>query len=229
MTGAGREERGAGTREIILSTAERLFVEHGIGVVSNRQISEAAGQGNNTAVGYHFGTRADLVCAIARRHNAVIEGLRSSMVEHADGSTDVRDWVACVVHPQARYLAELGAPSWYARFTAQAITDPAYREIVVEESLNGPSLRASNDGLTRCLPDLPDEVRKERRDMARQLMLHIVADRERALAEGRETSRRTWQHTAAGLVDALVAIWHAPVTRPNRPDNTGEEKRRDQS
>src|SRR5699024_7108128 len=64
MTGAARADRGAGTREVILDTAERLFVEHGTGVVSNRQISEAAGQGNNTAVGYHFGTRADLVRAI---------------------------------------------------------------------------------------------------------------------------------------------------------------------
>ena len=34
--------------------------------VSNRQISEAAGQGNNAAACYHFGTRTDLLRAIER-------------------------------------------------------------------------------------------------------------------------------------------------------------------
>ena len=45
------------TRELLLNTAERLFAEHGVAAVSNRQICEAAGQGNNYAIGYHFGSR----------------------------------------------------------------------------------------------------------------------------------------------------------------------------
>jgi tetracycline repressor-like protein len=49
------------TKDLIRATAERLYAQHGVTAVSNRQIGEAAGQGNNTAVGYHFGTRADLV------------------------------------------------------------------------------------------------------------------------------------------------------------------------
>jgi hypothetical protein len=36
--------------------------------VANRPISEAAGQGDNAAVTYHFGAKADLICAIVRRH-----------------------------------------------------------------------------------------------------------------------------------------------------------------
>ena len=70
--GPGRMTRSArrdATRELILTTAERLFAEYGIEVVSNRQISEAAGQGNNAAVNYHFGTKADLVRAIMAGHN----------------------------------------------------------------------------------------------------------------------------------------------------------------
>ncbi|MBE9373744.1 TetR/AcrR family transcriptional regulator [Saccharopolyspora sp. HNM0983] len=225
-----RADRSAATREVILTTAERLFVEHGIGVVSNRQISEAAGQGNNTAVGYHFGTRADLVRAIVRRHYDAIEGLRRAAVDRVGESAGVREWAACMVHPPAHYLAELGSPTWYARFIAQAITDPAYRGIITEESLNSPALRETTAGLNRCIPDLPDEVRRERRDMARQLMVHIVADREGALAEGTPTARDTWRHVAAGLVDAVTGLWHAPVTRPaqDRPDDTGNENRRDQ-
>ncbi|HEX2214632.1 MAG TPA: TetR family transcriptional regulator, partial [Mycobacterium sp.] len=47
-----RTERASVTREAILTAAERLFAEHGVYAVSNRQVSEAAGQGNNAAVGY---------------------------------------------------------------------------------------------------------------------------------------------------------------------------------
>ncbi|MGO4759077.1 TetR family transcriptional regulator, partial [Streptomyces sp. 2MCAF27] len=58
-----RAEQVSATRELILTAAERLFAERGVYAVSNRQVSEAAGQGNNAAVGYHFGTKADLVRA----------------------------------------------------------------------------------------------------------------------------------------------------------------------
>jgi AcrR family transcriptional regulator len=47
--------------------------------VSNRQISEAAGQGNNTAVGYHFGTKTDLIRAILRRHREPVEARRKEL------------------------------------------------------------------------------------------------------------------------------------------------------
>ncbi|MGN9845665.1 hypothetical protein ACTMTI_46845 [Nonomuraea sp. H19] len=36
------------------------------------------------------------------------------------------------------------------------------------------------DELYRCLPDLPDEVRTEHTDMARQPLVRMVAERERA-------------------------------------------------
>ncbi|MDA3630275.1 TetR/AcrR family transcriptional regulator [Saccharopolyspora oryzae] len=204
--------RAAATRELILSAAERLFAEHGVAAVSNRQVSEAAGQGNNTAVGYHFGSKADLVRAIMRKHSGPIEELRGEMVAAVGDSSDVRDWVACVVRPSTRYFADLGAPTWFGRFGAQAMTDPAYREIVVSESLNSPALLRATDGLNSCLPDLPLEVRLERRDMARQLMVHMIAERERALAEGESTPRATWEDAANGLIDGIVGMWLAPVT-----------------
>ena len=48
--------------------------------VSNRQISEAAGQGNNAAACYHFGTRTDLLRAIESKHRVPIEELRAQML-----------------------------------------------------------------------------------------------------------------------------------------------------
>jgi AcrR family transcriptional regulator len=209
-----RAEQVSATRELILVTAERLFAEHGVYAVSNRQVSEAAGQGNNTAVGYHFGTKTDLVRAITRKHADQIETLRVRMVAEVAKSTDVRDWVACLVRPATEHLAALGSPTWFARFAAQIMTDPALRGIMIEEALNAPSMHQILDGLDRCLPHLPTEVRAERDDMTRQLMVHMLAERERALAEGTATPRPTWRDAGTGLVDAIVALWMAPVTSP---------------
>jgi AcrR family transcriptional regulator len=210
-----RTERAGTTQEAILAAAERLFAEHGVFAVSNRQVSEAAGQGNNAAVGYHFGTKADLVRAIEQKHRGPIERLREQMVAElpkGKASPDMRDWVACLVCPLTDHLAALGNPTWYARFAAQAMTDPAYHNIVVKDALSSPSLVQVIDGINRCLPELPVDVRVERNLMARNLLMHTCADRERAMAAGTSVPRSSWQAAGSGLIDAIVGLWLAPVT-----------------
>ncbi|MBU3866543.1 TetR/AcrR family transcriptional regulator [Streptomyces sp. 4503] len=211
-----RTVRSTGTREAIMAAAERLYAEHGLVAVSNRQIGEAAGQGNVAAVGYHFGTRADLVRAIMGKHSAAIERIRQRMLEETRGSREVRDWVACLVRPAPEHLATLGLPSWYARFAVQVMTDPLLRAIVTDEALTREPLRETLYGLGRCLDALPAEVRAERGDMARQLITHTCAERERALAEGTSTRQPSWDDTAGALTDAITGLLLAPVT-PRSP------------
>jgi AcrR family transcriptional regulator len=215
MTGRTvRAERVNETRELILTAAERLFAENGVVVVSNRQVSEAAGQGNNAAVGYHFGTKEDLVRAIVQSHTARMERVRLRLLaEHGD-SADLRDWVACLVRPVTDHLDTLGSPSWYARFAAQVMTDPVLREIVIDDALTAPSLQRALDGLNRCLATLPLPVRLDRNNMARHLIVHTCAEYERALATGEAPAQSSWHGMATGLVDAIVGLLTAPVTRP---------------
>ncbi|MDC0718061.1 TetR/AcrR family transcriptional regulator [Nannocystis bainbridge] len=207
-----RQAHATETRELILSTAERLFAEQGVAAVSNRQISEAAGQANNFAVGYHFGTKTDLVLAIVRRDSPSIERRRMEMLAGLRGSQTLRDWLACLVLPLTEHIASLGSPSWYARFIAQATTDPALRQLVIAETAVSPSMRAVTEGLERLLPVLPADVAAERGDMSRHLIVHVCAERERALQEGATTPRATWEGAAAGLIDALAGLWQAPFT-----------------
>ena len=75
-------------------------------------------------------------------------------------------------------------------------------------------------GLQRCLPELPTEVKLERGAMTRQLIVHMFAERERALAELTATPRASWHDAASGLVDAIVGLWSAPVTPRNGPEPT---------
>jgi AcrR family transcriptional regulator len=206
-----RAERSTGTREAILSAAEVLFAERGMYAVSNRQISEAAGQGNNAAACYHFGTRTDLLRAIERKHHEPIEQLRTRMLADVGDSAELRDWVGALVRPLTDHLATLGVPSWYARFAAQAMADPAYRHVVTRDALTSPGLVRTVDGINRCLPDLPGRVRSERTVMVRNLLMHTCAEQEAALAEHGPGSRSAWPVAGEGLIDAIVGLWRAPV------------------
>jgi AcrR family transcriptional regulator len=214
-----KSDRANNTREAILAAAERLFAEHGVYAVSNRQVSEAAGQGNNAAVGYHFGTKTDLVREIEQRHRVPIERLREQMVADAGESIELRDWVACLVRPLTDHLAELGNPSWYARFAAQVMADPEYHKIVTKDALSSDSLVEVVDAITRCLPELPAAVHAERSVMARNLLMHTCAERERAMTQNGSSAESSWHAAGSSLVDALVGLWLAPVTAG------GEERR----
>ncbi|ANY05298.1 TetR/AcrR family transcriptional regulator [Pseudonocardia sp. HH130630-07] len=213
---AGRTDRAAATRERILDAAERLFAEHGVHAVSNRTIAETAGQGNNTAVGYHFGGKPDLVRALIRRNASAMDARREAMVASLGPDPQVREWVDALVRPVADHLADAGVPTWYARFGAQVMTDPGLRGIMVAESLASTALTTVLDGLNRCLPALPPEVRLERGDVCRQLLVHHFAERERALADGLPTPRSSWADAATGLVDVIVGVWTAPVSPAGR-------------
>jgi AcrR family transcriptional regulator len=216
MGGTARTTRAAATREAILDAAERLFAEHGVAAVSGRQISEAAGQGNNTAVGYHFGTKTDVVRAIIQRRMAPVERQRQDMIAAIGDSPRLRDWVECFVLPTMGLLDTLGDPTWFARFAAQVLTDPSLRAIVEEQAFEAPSIRQVKAGLDRCLTDLPPTVRAERDDMVRELMVVVPAVREAALAAGLPTARPTWREAGTGLVDAIVGLYLAEITAPDR-------------
>jgi AcrR family transcriptional regulator len=209
---AVRSARVNATRELILTTAERMFAERGVHEVSNRQISEAAGQGNNTAVGYHFGTKTDLVRAIVRKHAEPVEARRRELLAELGADPDIRDWVTVLVRSATDHLGSLGTPSWLARFSAQLMNDPSLRQIQLEESLTSPTLQRIIEGLGELLADLPPQVRMERGDMARHLIIQMTAEFERARAEGRPTARATWREMADGLIDGIVGLLTAPVT-----------------
>lgn len=200
------------TREALLTAAERLFAERGVYAVSHRQIVQAAGQGNNAAVRYHFGTKADLIRAISRRHAEEMEHIRARMLADIAHSAELRDWVAGLVRPVTEHLDALGSPSWYARFAVQVRADPALHAMVVEDSFAAaPALQRLLGGLAGCLPHLPVEVHAERAVMARHLVFQVAVDRERALAENTPTFHEAWDDVASSLIEVIIALWRAPA------------------
>ena len=203
-------DRSSGTRDALLAAAERLFAENGVHAVSNRQISEAAGQGNNAAACYHFGSRADLLRTIESRHHVAIDGIRRRRLADLPAAPQLRDWIGILVHPLTEHLDLLGSPTTYARFAAQVMADPACREQVGSEAMTCELMVKTVRGINRCLPDRPKRVRVIRWTMARNLLMHTCAEIEGERADGRSAAGPSWTVVGQELVDALVGLWEAP-------------------
>lgn len=206
----------AGTRERLILAAERLIAEQGMSV-SNRQIGEAAGQANNSVVGYHFGTKTELVLAIVRHHAIDIERRRSEQLAALPAGPDLAAWLGVVVRPITDHIASLGTPSFYARFVAQATASPAFGELLRDETLAAASMQAPFERVSALLGELPREVYEERTDMTRFLVVQGCAERERALHLKLPTPRASWVEAGQGIVDALVGLWQAPVRSTRKP------------
>jgi AcrR family transcriptional regulator len=224
-----RTDRSSVTRDALLVAAERLFAEHGMHAVSNRQISEAAGQGNNAAACYHFGSRADLLRAIEARHRAAIDEIRQRKLDEITSNKELRDWIGVLVYPFTEHLEALGSPTSYARFAAQAMADPTYRELVVAGALTSELMLKTVRGINRCLPDRPKRVRLGRWMMASNLLMHTCAEIEGELAIGRPSVSSNWSVVAEELINALVGLWEAPPAVLDGVATSGPDRDADSS
>ncbi|MET8651617.1 TetR/AcrR family transcriptional regulator [Nocardia aurea] len=203
------------TRAAILAAAERLYAERGIFGVTHRQVGIAARVGDMSAVTYHFGGKSGLVRAVVRPHLERIDLRCRPLVDRAVESGDVGQWVTCLVRPISEHLAESGGPTWFARFIAQLAVTPGFRDVLNEERLA--SSVAVAKGLRGCLPELAPDLRDRRNAMARQLIVGNCAEHERRIAADPDHAA-SWHTNAEELVDAVTAIYLAPVGARSGPD-----------
>ncbi|MFC3448504.1 TetR/AcrR family transcriptional regulator [Amycolatopsis speibonae] len=148
------------TRTQILDAAERLFAERGFSGTSVRAITDLAGA-NLAAVGYHFGSKAELVAAVARRvvepiNAAQCAGLDRLLARTPDPS--VADLVEAFAGPMFDGMPagdEGGART--SRLIVTIISDPAEEM----RDWTGPAEAAVRDrylaAFERALPGLSSE------------------------------------------------------------------------
>ncbi|PTR31980.1 TetR family transcriptional regulator [Rhodococcus sp. OK519] len=117
---AGNSPNG---RDALLHVAERLIAERGLHGVSAREIVRTAGQRNNSAIAYHFGSWDGLLEAVWLRHIGNINAIRARMIDEiADDAPDRLDrLVASYVHPFVEEIA-VHETSYWARFNEQWLT-----------------------------------------------------------------------------------------------------------
>ncbi|MGN5236247.1 TetR/AcrR family transcriptional regulator [Rhodococcus sp. SJ-3] len=95
---------GSKTRLLLISAAEKLVAENGPEGVSSRQIAAAAGQTNNYAVQYHFGSKEGLLDAVFAHRLQRVDAVRAELFESAMSSGEepsVRKCLDVVLLPLA--------------------------------------------------------------------------------------------------------------------------------
>jgi AcrR family transcriptional regulator len=201
----------ADARERIIVAAERLIAEHGP-EVPLRDIAVAAGQRNNSAVQYHFGTRDGLINAVADYRIVDLEQHRLELlVEHeATGEPqDLRVLVSALVLPMLTVPYDHGS-THYARFLEQVRTHPA---LAADANLDRPQRAAVRLIITRldhALRDLPPALRHRRLRILPTVLFALLADRERAVYAGDQPLSDP--PSAGELVDLLVGLLTAPAS-----------------
>ncbi|WP_328615722.1 TetR family transcriptional regulator [Amycolatopsis sp. NBC_00355] len=211
MTGG----RSAATRARLLATAERLIAEDGVAQVSSRRLGQEAGQANNSAVAYHVGTMAEVILAVLREHGEAMDRIRATMVAAAEGSTRLRDHVAALVLPTTLHLADLGVPSYYARFAAHVVSDPVLRAPAMAVTTSTPVMQRAMRAVAAHAGDATDPAILTRSAMARHAIVHTCAEREAELAAAGDSSGIPgWAETGEILVDGITAL----LTTPPRSD-----------
>ncbi len=177
-----------------------------------RDIAAAAGQRNNSAVQYHFGSRDGLIEAVVAQRMVTLEVRRLELLAEraaADEPDGVHELLEVLVVP----MFELGSRhgiGYYARFLEQIRTHPAVTD---EANLHGTrrtSVRVIMHRLDRGLPELPAALRMRRLRALPTVLFSLLADHERAVQDGVVAADDTSAWTE--LIDILAGALTAPVS-----------------
>lgn len=201
------------TKETLILVAERLFAAHGIDGVSTRQILQEAGVANNSAVTYHFESKAGLVRAIVDYRAPYLAERRRLLWAQAPAG-DLRAGIEAHFLPVAE-LAEF-EDSHYMTFLEQlglrSSVEPTFQQLPAD-TLN--RYREYEDRIGALMgPDVPEPMLSRRLLHASSLCLHACAVRERG--RHRAAEQIPLAVHVNELLDLLIGVLTAKVSEQTR-------------
>jgi len=204
MARSGEESRTA-----LLDAAEELFAVHGIETASLRDISNAAGQKNNSAAQYHFVDREGLVAAVFTRRMDQINERRLKMISDIDArglNRDVPALAAALMIPLIEYVTT--HDGWYGRFLLRTQFDHFAKTVKSALPVSVPVMEVTRR-LSDILSDLPPRVRRARIEQMMTHYIGVVADWEWARERG--SNRLSPAELADDVLATGVGILLAPL------------------
>jgi AcrR family transcriptional regulator len=202
MQGSKRQD----TKAALMRAAERLFAEKGLGGVSVRDITLAAGARNQSALHYHFGSMDELIREVFAHRYREIEAARCERiaeVEAKGAGGDIYALLQAAAGPMLESCQDERG-RLYARFCVQLAMDPRFNlfEVLRETGMES-ALRMRE--LTRAvLTDLPEEILRTRLRRLAIILILMTADHASMVESGTappvELATREAAATLAGFL-----------------------------
>jgi AcrR family transcriptional regulator len=214
------------TRDALLEEGARLFARFGPSGVTARQLHEAAGARNESALHYHFGGRDGLVAEILRIHLTAVEERRASLAASiaADGlEGDVRTLVSALVSPMAVDLSSaLGRA--HLRLVAH-LSHPALAYEPAFRVVSAPAGSRVARWLWSALSWLPRPIRTERVAALRSQLITSMGLHAQLLDDDDGSGADT-ELFLANLVDMLVAALEVEPSKETMAAASAGSRRR---
>src|SRR5271163_3187898 len=204
------------TRNQIKAGAQMLFARHGIDAVTVQEIVDAAGQRNNAALHYHFGSKEELISQMVVDGAMVLDQRRREMLDEIEargGPKSIREVLLVLMMP----VIELGEDErWrgYVRFTSNLqASDPKALRAALNNRWNSGYVTCFNY-LKRMLP-LPAAIVEQRLSMFTIYANSILSAHEAALESHNTKSSRLWGQpfTIENMLDTLEATLTSPLSK----------------
>jgi len=197
------------TKTRIIRAAEEIFATQGINGAQLREINRAAGQSNNSALHYHFGSREGLLSAVLLDHAVDLDRDRRAVIE-SWGQRDptLRDVLVALALPLANKLAT-SSGRLFLRVLLQVREKSGLRDLPTVGEQTSSDVQALYKTLGEHLADLPVDVRADRMSNWVDMMLGSLASRAEAL-EAEAPSRLSHDDYLTNLIDMGEAALAAP-------------------
>lgn len=203
-----------GTRLAIIRAAEALFVERGFDAVSLREISAAAGQGNNSAVNYHFGSREGLVDAILERHSGPIQARYVAQIEILErmGTLTPRTLMEILALPIIAKLDDEDGGWAYLSLCAQLSVSP-HMPLVSRRVAQTPEVLQLSKAMWSFV-NAPPEVHLFRLERLATMIYVSVVQWHRLVSQGMaHVPREVFEQD---LIDCLVDVLERPPSEATK-------------
>lgn len=198
---------GQRTRDALLEQGALLFARHGVARVTARQLHEAIGARNESALHYHFGNIDGLVAAIIRLHVDAVEVRRAPLVASIVAEERTGELRALVHALAAPMAADLDTPLGRAhlRIVAQ-LSHPALAYEMPFRVSETPAGAAVVKWLWHALDWLPAPIHAERLALLRAQLISGFGLRAQLLDDQpTDDEPVATQLFVENLVDVIVA------------------------
>jgi len=206
-----RKARGD-TRLRLITAAEKLFGERGIHAVTLKDINVAAGQRNESALHYHFGSKSALVEAILTLRTRDIDQKRLELVEALLVKGQEKDLNALLKAMFLPMMELLGSEKGvrFIRFLAQVLNDPDFDlpDMALRGSL--PGVTKANGLLVAALGDITPEIAIQRQRFIVEMGVSSLAIWSRHHDSVSEVAAR--ELFISNLLDSIAGFLTAPVS-----------------